>query len=328
MSTLSKIIAYFADHDVSQPLRRRVWQRLAAGPLDDDTEAELRHVWKELEGTAQMDDASLRQAYRHVREKTSATTRRSARRTRWLLHAAVWVIPVLILGAAAWLYLQAVHQERQLSQVSLIQVFTAKGETRHVVLPDSSEVWVNGGSALVYPSVFLSDRCVTLMGEAYFKVRHHEEKPFLVSINQLTLRDLGTTFNVSSFPDTPRTLVTLESGALSVDAPKRSYLLKPDEQLSYSTRTGAVTVRNVAASDYTSWRNGIVCVNDEDFRAVLRQLEQTYGVTFHVQTARYDNQRVRMHFDRHESLSKILSVFAALVPGMKYEMDGNDVYIR
>ena len=152
--------------------------------------------------------------------------------------------------------------------------------------------------------------------------------PFSVHVNNLSLNDIGTSFNVSGFPDAPRTTVTLETGALAVNVANMQYKLKPNDQLEYSNKDGKVTMRSVIANDYCSWRTNTINVNDEDFRSVLFRLEKSYGVTFHVQTSRYDGQKVRMHFDSHERLDNVMSVFAALIPGMTYDISGKDIYIR
>ena len=50
------------------------------------------------------------------------------------------------------------------------------GSKTHVLLPDSSEVWLNAGSTLRYASDFNeANRNVSLEGEGYFQVKHKQD---------------------------------------------------------------------------------------------------------------------------------------------------------
>lgn len=54
----------------------------------------------------------------------------------------------------------------------MIEVSVAYGEQKRLILPDSSEVWLNAGSSILYPETFAKDkRQVILNGEAYFSVK-------------------------------------------------------------------------------------------------------------------------------------------------------------
>lgn len=55
----------------------------------------------------------------------------------------------------------------------MAELFVPYGESRQVILPDGSQVWVDAGSLLVYPKDFTDTetRTVYLTGEASFTVR-------------------------------------------------------------------------------------------------------------------------------------------------------------
>ena len=56
-----------------------------------------------------------------------------------------------------------------------------KGGEFKVVLDDSTEVWLNSESKLIYPEKFSDkERRVIVKGEAYFKVAHEANRPFRV----------------------------------------------------------------------------------------------------------------------------------------------------
>lgn len=64
------------------------------------------------------------------------------------------------------------------------------------------------------------------------------------------------------------------------------------------------------------------------FNDVLHTLERVYGVKFHVRTSIYQNQSLRVHFNRNESLEQVLQIIKILVPGIEYEIVGKNIYLR
>lgn len=327
---IQHIINYFFHHKASDELTERVHERLAKVEDDKETDDLLKALWDEL------DDASLSknesdEAYSKI-SSTIFGINRQAHIFRLLRLVAVWVVPLVVLGGAWFIYQKSNRQAEQLSKISFIQKFTSYGQSEFVVLPDSTKVWLNGGSLLVYPSEFISsERSVSLSGEAFFNVTKDSKHPFTVRVNNMTLKVLGTTFNVSSYPDNDETSATLETGRLevNVDGYEKSYFLRPNDHLVYNRNTHKVDVtNNVKGGDYSVWRYGILYFDDTSFNVAMKQLERAYGVRIHILTTDYDKQTIHAHFDRKESVAKVMSIIKILIPGMKYEIHKQDIYIR
>lgn len=94
---------------------------------------------------------------------------------------------------------------------------TARGELHSVVLADGTQIDLNALSAI---QVDYSDerRHVALMsGEALFSVLRDDDRPFTVAAGEVTLRVLGTRFNVRRESlDQSRVLLTVLEGRVSV----------------------------------------------------------------------------------------------------------------
>lgn len=123
-------------------------------------------------------------------------------------------------------------------QSSLNVVTTQNGSKSLVMLPDSTEVWLNAGSCLSYSSNFKDAdvREVTLSGEAYFKVKHDVCHPFIIHTQYLNIKDLGTAFNVRAYPDENKCETTLIEGSITVslkEDPGKNLHLKPGEKIMY-----------------------------------------------------------------------------------------------
>ena len=88
-----------------------------------------------------------------------------------------------------------------------------------IILEDSTEVWLNSDSKLFYPQHFASgERKVKVAGEAYFKVRKDDTRPFFVETADQMIHVYGTSFNVRDYPDDPCAFITLESGSIALSS--------------------------------------------------------------------------------------------------------------
>ena len=91
------------------------------------------------------------------------------------------------------------------------------GSKSLVTLPDGTRVWINSGSRLRYSQNFnIIDRRVTLDGEAYFDVHKNALKPFFVKTSGVTIKVLGTAFNVKAYRDEKTIETTVERGLVQI----------------------------------------------------------------------------------------------------------------
>ena len=94
---------------------------------------------------------------------------------------------------------------------------TPRGGEFKIVLEDSTEVWLNAESKLIYPEKFGSmERRVAVVGEAYLKVRKDTQRPFYVETDGQLVRVYGTELNIRSYEEDGQVYTTLVSGQVSV----------------------------------------------------------------------------------------------------------------
>ena len=177
----------------------------------------------------------------------------------------------------------------------------------------------------------MAERGVYLNGEGFFEVTKAAEHPFVVNTRFLKMRVLGTTFNVSAYPDDKQVKTTLETGALKVSLLNDttiSYYLKPDDQLVYIPSTNKVECVKVKASDYSDWRMGGLFFNNTDFEYAMQIIERTYGVKVHIRTSVYNKQKIYVHYNKHESLEDVFHILKLMIPELDYRISGKEVYIE
>ena len=98
---------------------------------------------------------------------------------------------------SCWYSSEAISPPRRHSHPkSEVTLLTAKGHVGEFTLPDGTKVWLNGESRLKYNAEFSGrTRDVALTGEAFFEVRKDTLRPFRVSMNDLQVEVLGTSFD-------------------------------------------------------------------------------------------------------------------------------------
>jgi len=85
---------------------------------------------------------------------------------------------------------------------------------RQTLLPDGSKVDLAPRSAIQVRYTPTERQVVLRTGEAYFSVIHDPARPFVLRVNDLLIRDVGTAFNIHDADG--RTVVTVVRGAIDV----------------------------------------------------------------------------------------------------------------
>lgn len=161
-------------------------------------------------------------------------------------------------------------------------IYVPRGERFNLTLSDGTRVWLNSETTLRFPVNFVgNERKVFLTGQAFFEVVSDSLHPFLVQNKQLQTRVLGTSFDMSVYPEQAQASVTLVDGrveALLASGEKR--LLSPDQQLRIDTSGHVLAVASVNAREWAQWKDGILRIDNETFPDMLDKLSRWYGVTF------------------------------------------------
>lgn len=184
-----------------------------------------------------------------------------------------------------------------------------RGKMFKIILSDSTEVFMNADSRLVYPSRFTGkERSVFLEGEAYFHVAKDKERPFIVRTHALQTRVLGTEFNVSSYKDAP-TQVTLIEGCVEVydRQHERTARMQPGEQASLQT-DGHFAVQKVDVSSFVHWREGFFYYDNVSLLDIMKDLGRWYNVSVVFRNA--DAMEYKLHFvaDRRQDLPHAITL--------------------
>lgn len=162
------------------------------------------------------------------------------------------------------------------------KLIVPKGRRSSLTLADGSRIWINSGSIVEFPNIFEGGkREIKLEGEIYIEVAKDQEKPFYVNTADISVRVLGTRFNISSYNissyiEDQHSEVVLVEGQVEIVAGKESILLAPDQLA--SVKNEKIEVKNVNVYDYISWKDGVLRFVSEPLGKILKRLSRYYDI--------------------------------------------------
>jgi ferric-dicitrate binding protein FerR (iron transport regulator) len=202
-----------------------------------------------------------------------------------------------------------------------------RGNEFRLVLSDGTEVRVNSGTVIRYPTRFGDGtREVSVEGEAFFRVARDTTRAFVVTAGEMRVEALGTSFNVNTYRDRGALLATLVEGTVRVTGGTSGECLlsRPGQQA--SLLENELTVRDVDLTETIAWINGQFLYNDMPLEEICKQMERWYDVHFYF---RYPSPRAYTFtgvIKRYHSLREILD-YIEETTSVHFVIDGREVTV-
>lgn len=175
-------------------------------------------------------------------------------------------------------------------------------------LPDGSQVTVNKGSSISYPSQFKGDtREVALKGEAFFNVQPNKNKPFIISVNDVQIRVVGTSFNVKSIGG--HTEVVVETGIVTVTRAGKTIQLRANEQLSVNEKDSILGKEKVNDQLYKYYRTKEFVCDDTPLWKLVEVINEAYHSQIIFADPALKEMTLTTTFN-NESLDQVLNVIS------------------
>lgn len=248
-------------------------------------------------------EADKKIRYREVEQRIAASRRMLTpwRIPSWMRVAAALVAGI-VLGAASLFVL------RPDVDPGLCEVTAPAGTRSQIMLPDSSLVWLNAGSKLIYAGDFgRKSRQVRLEGEGYFEVTRNAGCPFTVRTDVLDITVLGTSFNVQAYADARTVEVDLLKGSVEVAAADgRRLSLLPDQQARFDRASGLFESHPAVTTLTADWVNGRLSFINTPFPEILEKLQRHFNIRIEVRSEKAARESFSGSIDLRLSLDEIL----------------------
>lgn len=214
---------------------------------------------------------------------------------------------------------------------ALNQLIIPFGRTSEILLPDGTKVFLNAGSRLAYPDLFTGDtREVLLLGEAYFEVKHDSKHPFVVQVNDLRIKDLGTRFNVSAYPVDGQVETVLTEGKVSIKQNNSGFFAKttdliPGQMASFDRQTNQISVKSVDVDDYILWTQGLMKFQSVNLSRIVKNLERFYNIQFRFEDASLGALKISGKLELKEDKNEVVARIARTA-SVRIIKKGEDIY--
>jgi hypothetical protein len=206
-------------------------------------------------------------------------------------------------------------QQKELVDINIINTVTSKGGSSNIILPDGSKVVLNADSKLSYPKIFNdSMRNVTLVGEAFFDVKHDSKKPFIVDANEIKIKVLGTTFNVKSYSKDEKIETTLVTGKVElIKDDETPVILAPSQKAVFYKTQNKLKIEEVNSSNVVAWKKGKLVFKNTSMKEVVIDLERKYNVKFIINSQKLLEYEYTGTFD-NLSINEVLELLIISSP--------------
>ncbi|MBT1686258.1 FecR family protein [Dawidia soli] len=247
----------------------------------------------------------------------------------WVAAAAMLVVLVL---AVIWVAQQSHAEVQQMAKRPAVEREAVYQGRQFFHLTDNTAVTLNHGSELRYssaPGAFMRE--VTLKGEAYFDVAHDPTRPFIIHANGVTVKVLGTAFNVRAYTGQPEVRVTVVRGLVDVRKPGNfQTLLHPDQELAVDVASGHFARQSVDAAEAIGWNRGFIILDSVDLQTAAAILEKRFGRKITVEGSDIGTCHIAAVFVEDDvTLTRVLDAITQSLPDTHYTISpGGDVVLH
>jgi transmembrane sensor len=286
--------------------------------LNDDTNLayynQLKKIWDDSRQLALTSTVDENKAWQKFQQRVHVAPVRRMR-FGWIRVAASIAIVVGIGLLAFWMF------NDRTREITVVAQQTVLNDT----LPDRSVVTVNKGSSISYLSKFQGEtRQVNLKGEAFFHVTPNKKKPFVISVNDVQITVVGTSFNVKAING--NTEVVVETGIVKVTRAGKTVELKANEELLVNAKDSALTKEKVSDQLYKYYRTKEFVCDDTPLWKLVEVINEAYNSHIVIGNPALKDMSITTTFN-NESLEQVLNVIS-ITFNIKIIKEGDNIILQ
>lgn len=330
---IDQIIARYLAGESSQEERKELFLWLSKNKSDKNDFGLLESFWSEEQNEVkQSKDKNWRklQTVIHEGDDKNENLNKTKNQPWSTIYKVAAAIALLIVAYFGFEQYQIANQQKLSinTEIETIVKRNPSGIKSTLKLSDGTIVKLNSESQISFPSHFsASKREITLTGEAFLEVAHNPKKPFIIKTGSLETKVLGTSFNISAYPNQSIQKVALLEGKVEVTDPHKNLkiALEPGE-MAVLEKEGI----KKAVFDYETefaWKDGKLVFKNVNNELLFQKLEKWFGYQF-VFEKPISPQTYTSTFIK-ESLKEVLTIIGE-TKGFEFEIvkEGKKVIIK
>lgn len=289
------------------------WFRLS------DTKEELSGYYAaKWENPPVIMDANLQNTMlENIRREMKPHHRRSSYSFGKLMKYAAAILVPVILGVGSYFLSGRLFSSNSKEMIVNVE----NGQKANLQLPDGTRVWLNSGSSIRYDKSYNQrDRIIALEGEAYFEVAKDKNRPFIVRTNDVSVRAVGTTFDVKAYANDNTITTTLIEGKVNVSDDKTTSQLLPNQKITFNKSKRTFDKIQVYDAEIAGlWKNNQLAFDSESLEDIAKTLERMYNiqVVFNAQQIKKMRFSGRIKNNSLESVLQLISLTSPIYYNVK-----------
>jgi len=316
LSKVEKLLPGYLSGNLSDEDRAIINDWREKSPENEILFGESLKAWEAMTLLHEMEQFNSFEALRKVNTKIVQSSP-----SKWWISvqraAAILILPLLVYSG--YITIRNQGRDNKPEQEMMQTITSRQGMVTQFKLDDGTEVWLNSGSELQFPTRFYKDkREVKLKGEAFFEVTKNEKQPFRVNANELKIEVLGTSFNVINFDDDKQSEVVLVKGKVSLSSEtgqikKMFGTMHPGQRVIYEKEEQKTIAEDVEVDKYIAWREGSLIFRDDSMEDVVKRLSRWFNVEIIINDPEIKSYIYKATF-RDENLAQVLNLLKLSAP--------------
>lgn len=286
-------------------------------------------VWKAGGIVSNADDFNVEKAISKFKKENKSSNRTNFYKYAFRVSAVAIVFLLCGISSLFFLWQSEKTAVEAVEEYKEYVVEVPAGAKSKVTFPDGSVVWLNAGSKVKYDSNFAKEsRNVALSGEGYFEVSKNEELPFVVNTGNLSVKVLGTKFNLKSYEEDSEVKVILKEGAVRVGdflTDAAPVVLEPNQRFTLRKADQAMQVDSVDASHIENWRNGAMTFDKVALEEIAKELKRLYNIPIQIENDKLKRIVYYSDFQENVTVEKVLEILSS---GNKFRYEVKPELIR
>jgi transmembrane sensor len=219
-----------------------------------------------------------------------------------------------------------VKQKQPGAQKQQFIVLQSGEKIKNDTLPDGSVIVINKNSTIQYAETFSkAERQLKLDGEAFFNVAHDKANPFIISVDDIKVEVVGTSFNITKTANPATIVVQVQSGIVKMYNAASQLMVHKGQTGVYNRKGATFSIKDTVDVNSIGYATGNFYFNDASMEEMIVYLEKTFGVVITADDNRLLQCRMSARFE-NKPLEYILDVMSATL-NIKYTIKGNKVHI-
>jgi transmembrane sensor len=192
--------------------------------------------------------------------------------------------------------------------------FVAQNKPQTDTLMDGSIITLNKKSGLTLSERFnKNERRMKLTGEAYFQVAHDATRPFVVDVQDVEVKAVGTAFNIDNVTDARFVSILVTDGKIKISGRVETKFAVKGETAIYDTQLGTISIEKKAEDNKLAYKTRQFRFDETPLSIAVAEISKAYSVSILLKNKELERCPVVVTFD-NKSLEEMLEILKVTCP--------------